>query len=291
MRTPASSGAWVGFRTHRTPSRSASLLAVCLMLGAACGCAGHEQRVYRIYPDKLKQTLDFEINILPGQVFKVVIPEIITDRQETLLGWNESVSHWDIGPEHASWDCEIPGVIRANSSVLFGQELIEARVRMTNLSQRTWELANAFTCFAFYEAPLFDNPELDRIFFPVDGRWRSVADLFAQTNPGDGPYTFFSVKGGPQIRDIRVVRLVRQTHPQAIDYGAGCVVSKDGQWVAGVSTGRPAYVFCNRRERCIHANPLYGPIAPGQTAEDTTYIRIMRGGLTEFEKAVRTAGK
>jgi hypothetical protein len=264
------------------------VLAVSLLTGlAGCSTAGQVRRTYKIYPDALKQTIDFEINVLPGQVFKIVVPEIITDRQEVLLPWSQRVRRWDIGPDHASWDYELPGVIRAHSAVLFGQELIEARVTVTNLSTRTWELANAFTCFAFYAAPLFDNPELDRIRFPVDGNWRSVADLFAQTSPGDGPYTFFPVKGGPRIKDIKVVRLVGQTHPQIVDYGAGCVVSKDGKWVAGMSAAKPAYVFCNRKERCIHANPLYDPVPPGQTAEASSRIHIMRGGVADFASAVR----
>jgi hypothetical protein len=263
------------------------LLASSLADLAACSTMEQPRRTYRIYPDSLRQTIDFEIDVLPGQVFKIVIPEIITDKERTLLGWGQDVPRWDIGPDHAAWDCEIPDVIRAHSVVMLGQEVIEARVTITNLSQRTWELANAFTCFAFYDAPLFDNPELDRILFPVDGRWRSVANLFAQTSPGHGPYTFFPVKGGPSIRDMQVVRLVRQTHPQTIDSGAGCVVSSDGNWVAGVSAARPAYVFCNRKERCIHANPVYPPIPPGKTAEASTWIRIMRGSVTDFARAAR----
>ncbi len=252
---------------------------------AGCAATTPSKPSYKVYPDALRQTIDFEIDSLPGQVFKIVIPEIITDAQETLVPWSQNVKSWDIGPAHASWRCETPGLIRQTSTVFFGDQVIEARVEITNLSNRTWHLANAFTCFAFYEAPLFDNPELDRMMFPVDGRWRSVADLFAEQSPGDGPYTFFPVKGGPRIRDMQVVRLVRQTHPQVISYGAGCVVSKDGKWVAGISTSRPAYVFCNRRERCLHANPVFDDLAPSQTASASSYIRIMRGGLNDFARA------
>lgn len=262
-----------------------------LMSLTGCLTARQAVRTYKIYPDSLNQTFNFEMNVLPGQVFKIVIPEIITDNKEILLGWNQKVRHWDIGPDYARWDCEIPGVIRAHSTVSFGQKVIEARVKITNLSQRTWELTNAFTCFAFYDAPLFDNPDLDRIMFPVNGKWRSVADLFAETSPGNGPYTFFSVKGSPPIKDMKLVQLIRQTHPQIIDYGAGCVVSKDGKWVAGASTSHPAYVFCNRRERCIHANPVYDPIRPGETVEQSTYIRIMQGGVADFAAAAKKTAK
>lgn len=259
---------------------------LCVLLLVTTGCATSKPRQwrYRFYPDTLKQTIDFEIDVLPGQVFKMVIPEIITDEQETLIPWSQDVPSWDIGPDHASWECERPGVIRQKSTVVASNGLIEARVEITNLSGRMWHLANAFTCFAFYEAPMFDNPELDRMFFPVNGRWRSVADLFAEESPGDGQYTFFPVKGGPRITDMRVVRLVRQRHRQMIDYGAGCVVSKDGQWVAGITCTRPAYVFCNRKERCLHANPVFDDLGPGQTAWASSYIRILRGNPADFAR-------
>ncbi|MBI4578932.1 MAG: hypothetical protein HY718_04465 [Planctomycetes bacterium] len=259
-----------------------------IQLGGAAGCAKAPSGTwrYKIYPDKLRQTIDFEADVLPGQVFKLVIPEIITDEQEILIPWSQDVPAWDIGPNRAAWTCERPGIVRMAAAVLFDDGLIEARVEITNLSSRTWHLANAFTCFAFYEAPRFDNPELDRMFFPVEGRWRSVADLFAEKSPGDGPYTFFPVRGGPRIRDMMVVRLVKQTHPQMIDAGAGCVVSTDGEWVAGISCEHPAYVFCNRKERCLHANPVFDDAEPGATARASSYVRIMRGGVAEFARAI-----
>lgn len=263
----------------------AVLTAAALAAAAGCAGAGPPRGAYTVYGDIQKQTVAFETADPPGQIFKIVIPEIVTDREGTLLKWSQEVPAWDIGPDRAAWTCEIPGVIRMNAAVLFRTDVIEARVEMTNLSARTWTLANAFTCFAFYAAPLFDNPEMDRILFPVDGRWRSVADLFAQASPGRGPYTFFPVRGGPRLEDMDVCRLVKQRHPQVVQYGAACVVSRDGQWVAGVSAARPAYVFCNRRERCIHANPVYEPIAPGQTARESTFIRILRGGVADFERA------
>jgi len=174
------------------------------------------------------------------------------------------------------------------STVLFKEEVIEARVELTNLSQRTWRLVNAFTCFAFYTAPLFDNLQLDRMMLPVDGGWRPVADLYAQRSPGEGPYTFFQVAGGPDLKDLELVQYVNQTHPQVVDYGAACVVSRDSQWVAGVSCPNPAYAFCCQKEPCLHVNPLYDPIEPGQTARASTYIHIFRGGVEDFEKIARS---
>ncbi len=261
-----------------------------LMAVGGCGTTSPTLKPYSIQQD-FRQTISFETHRLPDNIFRIVIPEIITDRKETLVAWDQTPERWDIGNDYAQWSCEIPNVIRMTADVRFGATIVEANVEMTNLSDRTWELANAFTCFAFYSAPLFDDPRMQRVYFPAGGRWRSVADLFAEhspsPSPGTGPYTFFPVAGGPKLDDMTVCRLVKQRHPQVMDSGAACVVSKDGKWVIGVKADHPAYVFCNRCERCIHANPVYEPIAPGKTARETTHIYILRGGIPEFERAIR----
>lgn len=253
---------------------------------AGCGGPARTLKPYTIQAD-FRQMISFQTAALPDNIFKVVIPEIITDRQETLVPWSQEPPVWHIDADRAWWECRIPGKIRMRADMRFGDQVIEAEVEMTNLSDRTWENANAFTCFAFYSAPLFDDPSLNRIYFPVGGKWRAVGELFAEHSPGTGPYTFFPVAGGPALDDMNVCRLVKQRHPQVADYGAACVVSKDGRWVLGVNADRPAYVFCNRCERCIHANPVFEPIAPGQTARAATHIRILRGGIADFERLVR----
>ncbi len=263
-----------------------SPLILLVVVAAGCGAPARSLKPYRIEAD-FRQMVSFESAALPGNIFKVVIPEIITDRQETLVPWSQEPQPWNIETDRAWWECRIPNRIRMRAELRFGADAIEAEVEMTNQSDRTWENANAFTCFAFYSAPLFDDPTMKRVFFPVAGKWRAVGELFAEHSPGIGPYTFFPVKGGPALEDMNVCRLVKQRHPQVVDYGAACVVSKDGRWVLGVSADRPAYVFCNRCERCIHANPLYDPIAPGQTARAATHIRILRGGIADFERTIR----
>jgi len=116
----------------------------------------------------------------------------------------------------------------------------------------------------------------------VNGKWNSVSELFAEQIPGGGPYTFFPVANGPQLEDLWLGRKISQHHPQIVSKGCACVVSKDGAWIAGVTTRTPAYVFHNRRERCIHADPFLSTVASGATIEGVTDIHIFRGTLTDF---------
>ena len=230
------------------------------------------------------QTIGFELSELPGEEFRIVIPELISDDTEPILPWEQPSPKWNIGRGTARCSIEIQDKIHMDAEVLFCKERIVTRVAATNLSQVTWKNVNAFTCFAFYAAPSFDDPELTRTYFPVDGQWKSVSVLFAEHDPGSGPYTFFPVAGGPQLEDLWLGRKISQHHPQIVSKGCACVVSKDGRWIAGMATRTPAYAFHNRRERCIHADPLLGTIPPDTTAEGVATVFIFRGTFTDFTR-------
>lgn len=236
----------------------------------------------KIERDPQAQTITFELPQLPGEIFSTVIPEVISDAKEPIVPWHHPSPNWEIEQDFARWSTHIEGVAHMEAEVRFRGEQIETWTRVCNLSPRTWEQVSAFICFKYWQAPSFDDPDLSRTFFPVDEGWKSVAQLFAEHNPGDGPYTFFAVAGGPALGDLWVCRQIPQWHPQVVARGCGCVISRDGQWVAGMSTPRPAYVFNNRRKRCLHADPLLGTVAPGESAEGGAAIYVFRGGLGDF---------
>jgi hypothetical protein len=238
----------------------------------------------KIWLDKQEQTIAFELPELPGQVFKIVIPELISDTQEPIVPWDHPSPGWNLGLNSASYSIEIPRKIHMKAQVLFLEQKIETRVTMTNLSQRMWDKVNAFTCFAFYSAPAFDDPQLTRTYVPVEEGWKSIAQLFADHDPGDGPYTFFPVAGGPRLDDLWLCRKIPQRHPQTVSRGCACVVSSDGRWIAGMAARTPAYVFNNRRERCVHANQLIQSVAPGETTEGISVVYILSGTLDDFTK-------
>lgn len=241
-----------------------------------------ENSKIKIWPDEQKQTIGFELPELPREVFKIVIPELISDAKEPIVPWEHPSPTWKIDDNSARWSTEIPKLVRMESAVTFGAEKITTRVHLTNLSQSSWEKTNAFTCFAFYAAPSFDDPELMRTYFPVNGKWKSVSALFGEHDPGSGPYTFFPVVGGPKLEDLWLGRKIPQHHPQVVSRGCACVVSKDGRWIAGMTTRTPAYAFHNRRERCVHADPFLGTVGPGKTMDGISTIHIFRGTLKDF---------
>jgi hypothetical protein len=232
------------------------------------------------------QTITFELPELPGETFRITIPEIIADAEAVIVPWSQASPNWEIGADYARWSGEEENCFRMQAEVVFRGEQILTKVKLTNLSSRIWEQVHSFTCFAFWEAPRFDNPELDRMYLPIAEGWKTVGELFAEHDPGDGPYTFFPVAGGPSLESMWLCRVIPQWYPQVVSKGGGCVVSRDGRWVAGMRTSNPAFLFVNRRERCIHANPLHATIASGETVEGTSLIHIFRGGRQDFAERI-----
>lgn len=246
--------------------------------------SGKPNRKVKIWDvKKYSSMMGFELPELPGEAFQIIIPEVVSEAKGPIVPYTEEpYSPWEIGENRAHFSLQIPKTVRMEAMVLFRDQEIEARVRVTNLSQRTWDGVSAFTCFAYFDAPGFDDPQLKRTYLPVDGRWKSISELYAEHSPGDSPTAAFSVAGSPSLKDLGV----EQGHPQVLSKGCACVISTDGNWVAGITAERVAYVFNNGgyRWRCIHANPLIGTVVPGATAEGANMIYIFRGTIADFMK-------
>jgi hypothetical protein len=229
------------------------------------------------------QALHLEHPDFAGERFMMQFPEIVSDRHGPIIGWDRHPDKWDITAGSAGWSIDIPNAARMEATLVFESEKILANVTLTNLSDRTWQDANAFTCFVYGCVPAFDDPEMERTFLPVGNTWRSVADVWAESYPGDRIYTFYPVAGGA---DMQKLWLRYQEQCQLCDVmlsrGAIAAVSSDRQWVAGMCTPVPAFVFNNRKGRCLHACPLMRTVQPGQTTDCASTIHIFRGTLEDL---------
>ena len=56
-------------------------------------------------------------------------------------------------------------------------------------------------------------------------------------------------------------------------------VSEDGEFVLGIATDEAVGVSCNHQETmsCIHSNPLWGPLSPGEAKTVNGKIYLFRG--------------
>ena len=150
-----------------------------------------------------EQSIELEFPQFPGNVFKIAIPEVVSDAEGIIVPWREDPAHWEFSKQIVRWSTTISARVYMEAEVEFKGSELETRVKLRNLSSRTWRETNAFTCLTYADAPLFNDPSLRRTFVPT-GDWRSrpgwkpLAELFAAYNPGRGNYTFFPVAGRSQ---------------------------------------------------------------------------------------------
>lgn len=235
-----------------------------------------------------RQTIYFELPALPGQVFRLVTPELISDTEGNPMPWGHaSPQAWTVEENHASFTDGVKDVVRTQVNITFQAERIEARVKVTNLTDRVWKNSNAFTCFLLKRAPLFSDPALERTFAPVEGKWTSLTEILRGDKSAHGSLTFFEVSGGPPLNELWVLKEIKNRYSEKLDHGSICVVSTDGKWVAGMTAPRAAYVFNNAGLPCIHADPLLGDVAPSKSREASSIIHIFKGSVNDFAERCR----
>lgn len=238
-------------------------------------------------PDKLtirnvaRQTISFQLPDLPAQEFRIAIPELISDVHGAIVPWGFASPEFEISDRCAELNIEVANAVNMQARVVFREDGIEARVRATNLSVGTWEVVNAFTCFACYRSDLFHDPEGIRTCVPTDDGWKPLSALCAGLDSGT-PYTFVPIKGGPRLTDVWACRQLQARHAPAASRSEMCIVSADQQWVVGISTRSGAYLFNNRDLSCLHAAPFTETVAPGASWEAINTIFIVRGDPDDF---------
>jgi hypothetical protein len=212
-----------------------------------------------------RQTLGFELPQLPGEEFRIAIPELISDKTQAILPWGFASPDFEIEKNLAQLHLEVPGRVRMEAKISFLADRIEARVWATNLSALPWDGLNAFTCFACYKASSFHDPRMVRTYIP-----------------GNDSKTFFGIANGPKLKELWACRQLRQHHATTASGGCACLVSSGGKWVAGIAAAKAAYLFNNREKSCIHADPIMGDVPPGGTAEGLSTVYIFPGTKEDF---------
>ena len=193
-----------------------------------------------------------------------------------LRHWDRNPALWNISPDgrQASYRVESPHetgvVVEAFARVANPEETPEGTkgvylaVRITNNGERTLPTVRALLCFQYRGLTGFPQwiDNFKHSFLVFDGELKAIADL-----PTEKPDTKFKgcvVKGCPQ-RDTRAERqggLIEQD----MDLALSVVESLDGTrkavfwWTPGKS------MITNASIPCIHADPYFGTLEPGQSA-------------------------
>jgi len=156
---------------------------------------------------------------------------------------------------------EMPGRCEIVTRTAERDDGIDCSIRLKNLGNQTWPNAHMPVCVQLATAPDFRDPALERTFYHTKNGWRKFDPRdVKQAYPG-GCHFFGSMRlndGGDFERaEIRV----------ASKCGKYCLA----HWFDNaVSVGGN----CHETICCIHANPVAGKVAPGETKESRGWLRI-----------------
>ncbi len=193
-----------------------------------------------------------------------------------LRHWDRNPSLWVLSPDgrQASYRVESPHekgvVVEAFARVAGPNEVPEGTkgvalaMRITNNGEKTLPTIRPLLCFQYRQLTGFPawTGNFEHSFLVFDGKLEVIADL--PTEKPEGKYKGCVVKGSPQ-RDTRAERqggLIEKD----MDLALSVVESLDGSrkmvfwWTPGKS------MITNASIPCIHADPYFGTLQPGQSA-------------------------
>ncbi|MHC4442988.1 MAG: hypothetical protein ACYTF1_18995 [Planctomycetota bacterium] len=225
---------------------------------------------------------------MPGQIFNYHIPEAIgsTDVADTYF------STADKKPARPDWTpmsdggwtyrWTQPQVCSFTVEAVPREDYVDVRIKLKNLSEKNWPESAAFSCYNFNKAIQFSDFEGTRTFLLVDGQWKSLIQIERKDSPRPLVQLFY-VKGKPQ--PLGCVEHFKATSPVR-PAGVFAVRSYDGKSVTAVTADKSLYLFHNLEYSCIHCCPGFGPLQPGQQAEVTNRVFIVKD-ITLDEIATR----
>jgi hypothetical protein len=274
--------------------RVLSLTALAL-IGSSTAASGE-----KLHFEKYTGPLAYALKIVPpwedGGFLEINLPEHLerVPGGHGILRHNDrnSRGHWEVAPDGLSAALDapsstIPGVFVLGTAKVVSEERIELSMKITNKGDSSLDLPNPLYChhYAFLtgfpqaarepgDAP-FDNFEYTYVF--VHGKVKTLAAI-----PTRNPKTNRKgaiVRNCPQT-EHRFAEQAGGYIEEGIDAAVAAVTSRDGKrnlvlaWTPGKSLLSNAYI------PCLHTDPYYGEIAPGES-------RTAKGVILLTERPVK----
>lgn len=219
-------------------------------------------------PDKWQSlgSLGFRIEELPDDTFVMIFPEWITAREKSWhvpLKWqlseNEATGTWEED------DCKLELVLTYSNEQ---SPALAWKYEFHNGSENALTDLAAFNCFNLVDAPSFKDLNMERTWV---GNGHNRSDRLANVKKTKGPRTlqFYPAKAGLNLPEFERFTRYGANSPQQLSGDRIGVLSKDENWsVQCIVEGPVAYFFNNWEadHGCVHAAPLLGNIAPGESA-------------------------
>ncbi|MFH1743686.1 MAG: hypothetical protein ABIH23_32175 [bacterium] len=164
---------------------------------------------------------------------------------------------------------------------------IEIQVTVTNDGNLTFEDLYAHMCMDIRQNLLMYDPTMERTFVQIEGKRRAMAqtDVADSINGVMPAYFLKTVPPADRWLPDALRRYGWDISSDVVDSPVVAIASKDGGWVAGLWFEPVHYVIGNYRpphHGCIHSEPSFGTLRPGQFSSVTGRLYICAGTIDEI---------
>ncbi len=236
-----------------------------------------------IRPSQDRMNCSLEWPPLPGEIFRLNLPEAIVNNEGGRWGVREIKPRWEAGPGgRQSYDVEVPGGMRLHVRMQPFEDYVDIRYQVTNLQTTPWTESLAFTCFNHGSVPSINDFELLRTYIWRKGQPYRLIDIERKfsTRP---LVQLFGIEGARPWHEIKFVAKFQATPPEPCE-PLIAIQSRDGKHVTGVAAHPALFLFQNAEYSCIHSCPTFGALKPNETGEALTRHYFLEGTAHDLKK-------
>jgi len=148
-----------------------------------------------------------------------------------------------------------------------------------NCSDQRWDNVIGVVCLLLSSTPEFADPARTRTFFRSDNRFCRLSDV--DVDGGSPPYRMSMVKGARQVERTQRHRDKWGFVHNDSDDGIIAVIGRDGGRILTASWDSVNHLQANAATGfcCIHANPDFGDLLPGEERMRKGVVIITKGEL------------
>jgi hypothetical protein len=223
---------------------------------------------------------------LPGEQFRLNLPEAIANNEGGRWGVNEIKPQWVPGEGGTqSYDVTVPKGMRLQIEMAPSEDHVDIRYRVTNLQAEDWTESLAFTCFNLGAAPSFSDFDMRRTYVWRQGQAFRLVDIERKfsTRP---LVQLFGIEGARPWTEVPFVTKFHASPPDPCEPLIG-IRSRDGRRTAAVASNPALFLFHNGEYSCIHSCPTLGPLEAGHTGEAMTRLYFLEASIDPLHHRYR----
>ena len=190
---------------------------------------------------------------------------------------------WRVSPDRTEAVLDYPDVGEAGitGALRVGADYVDYDLTVINNGERPLGSVVASSCLAVGGEPLFRDPEQRRTSIVTDKGWTPLSKV--DRNGGvRNLYRKYRIAGSEYDRARPTPGMYEAVTKGQSDLLA--ITSIDGKWVIAVAAEEGVMLMSNAEYSCIHSEPHFGSIEPGESAARRGRLYFMRGTLKDLEQ-------